>query len=166
MVNDGKGIKVKQTLLKKKKILQQRKSDFKVIVSSATLDVGAFQDFFELVTGAGADSKHRQVCVLSTGGSLHPVDTVYLRRPCANYVTEAVDTVLSIHAREAEGDILCFLPGAGNVEEALGALEDRLGVDSAMTLTVIPLHDGIPASAQRTASRSSASSVSHCCSIS
>ena len=130
-----------------KKILQQRKSDFKVIVSSATLDVGAFQDFFELVTG-GADSKHRQVCVLNTSGSLHPVDTVYLRRPCANYVTEAVDTVLSIHAREAEGDILCFLPGAGDVEEALGALEDRLGVDSAMTLTVIPLHDGIPASAQ------------------
>jgi ATP-dependent RNA helicase DDX35 len=155
-----------------KKILRHRKSDFRVIVASATLDTAALRDFFEPVVGS-SNRKFQQVCVLQVGAAtgdgsggrqMHPVDLAYLKRPCANFVVETVDTVLSLHSREQQqqqggaerGDILCFLPGHEDVELAARMLTERLDEDSSSSsssdtsrsIVVVPLHEHLPTSVQ------------------
>ena len=104
--------------------------DFRVIVTSATVDAVAMKEFFEPDISGKRKSEH--VCVLNVGGlRQHSLDIAYLQNPCRNYVSETVATVLSIHSREPSGDILCFLPSAEEVNKTVSLLEQRLeGEDS------------------------------------
>ena len=137
-----------------KKILRQRLSDFRVIITSATADTDVMRDFFETATSSEEVGcrKSDQVCLLHVSGDLdYPVDIAYLQRPCRNYLFETISTVLSIHSRESPGDILCFLPSEDDVKYAVVLLEQKLEQDSSYggaSLRLFSLYDGMPLTQQ------------------
>lgn len=45
--------------------------------------------------------------------------------PVANYVTSVVDTALKIHETEESGDILAFLTGLDEVDQAVSLLSEH-----------------------------------------
>jgi pre-mRNA-splicing factor ATP-dependent RNA helicase DHX38/PRP16 len=74
--------------------------DFRLIVTSATLDADKFSRFF-----GGAP-------VFEIPGRTFPVDVDYARTPQEDYVSTSVERALKIHVSEPlEGDILIFMTG-------------------------------------------------------
>ena len=72
----------------------------KLVVMSATLDAGKFQDYFD----------HAPLLVIP--GRTHPVEIFYTQEPEKDYLEAAIRTVVQIHfCEEEEGDILLFLTG-------------------------------------------------------
>ncbi|EED23288.1 pre-mRNA splicing factor RNA helicase (Prp43), putative [Talaromyces stipitatus ATCC 10500] len=84
----------------------QRRPDLKVIIMSATLDAQKFQRYFN------------DAPLLAVPGRTHPVEIFYTPEPEQDYVEAAIRTVLQIHATEPEGDILVFLTGEEEIEDA------------------------------------------------
>lgn len=77
-----------------------KRSDLKIVVMSATLDAGKFQNYFD-----GAP-------LLNVPGRTHPVEIFYTPEPERDYLEASVRTVMQIHMCEEEaGDILLFLTG-------------------------------------------------------
>ena len=83
-----------------------RRPDLKVIIMSATLDAQKFQRYFH------------NAPLLAVPGRTHPVEIYYTPEPERDYVEAALRTVLQIHATEPEGDILLFLTGEEEIEDA------------------------------------------------
>ena len=80
-------------------VLSMRR-DFRLIVTSATLDAEKFSRFF-----GGAP-------VFEIPGRTFPVDVDYARTPQEDYVSAAVERALKIHVSEpVDGDILIFMTG-------------------------------------------------------
>ena len=132
-------------LLKK---IQRKRSDLRIIVTSATVDAVAIKDFFESNTGTvEVDHLQDKSCIISVHGRIHPVDILYLQKPCLNYIIAAAETVLKIHTSEEKGDILVFLPGAEEIDDCIRTLEER-GDKYAQTLILIPLYSSLPVSFQ------------------
>src|SRR5690606_11163700 len=75
-------------------------------IMSTTLDAQKFQHYFNDAT------------LLAEPGSTHPIETFYTPEPQKDYVEAALRTVLQIHATEPEGDILLFLTGEEEIEDA------------------------------------------------
>ena len=72
----------------------------------------------------------------------HDVEIMYLQSPASNYITKAVETVLSIHSNEGGGDILVFLPQASDIESAVRMTCESLGKTS--RLRPLPLYAALP----------------------
>ncbi|KNH09404.1 ATP-dependent RNA helicase DHX8 [Perkinsela sp. CCAP 1560/4] len=90
-------------LLKRALVAKQ----FKLIVTSATLNVEKFTAFFE------------QAKVFFIEGRTYPVEINYLSAPMeGEYVYEAVKKAMECHLSEAPGDVLVFLPGKEEIEDA------------------------------------------------
>ncbi len=51
-------------------------------------------------------------------GRLHPVEIFYTQEPERDYLEAAIRTVVQIHACEPPGDILLFLTGEEEIEDA------------------------------------------------
>ncbi|KAJ5568567.1 Pre-mRNA-splicing factor ATP-dependent RNA helicase PRP43 [Penicillium hetheringtonii] len=83
-----------------------RRPDLKIIIMSATLDAQKFQRYF------------LDAPLLAVPGRTHPVEIFYTPEPEQDYVEAAIRTVLQIHATEDEGDILVFLTGEEEIEDA------------------------------------------------
>ncbi|RPB28210.1 P-loop containing nucleoside triphosphate hydrolase protein [Terfezia boudieri ATCC MYA-4762] len=83
-----------------------RRPDLKIIIMSATLDAQKFQRYFN------------DAPLLAVPGRTHPVEIYYTPEPERDYVEAALRTVLQIHATEPEGDILLFLTGEEEIEDA------------------------------------------------
>ena len=92
-----------------KEILAVRR-DLKAIIMSATLDAVKFQSYF-----AGAP-------LLRVPGRTHPVEIFYTAEPERDYLEAAVRTVLQIHQYEPVGDVLLFLTGEAEIEDAAARL--------------------------------------------
>ncbi|KAE8160537.1 P-loop containing nucleoside triphosphate hydrolase protein [Aspergillus caelatus] len=84
----------------------QRRPDLKIIIMSATLDAQKFQRYFN------------DAPLLAVPGRTHPVEIFYTPEPEQDYVEAAIRTVLQIHATEDDGDILLFLTGEEEIEDA------------------------------------------------
>jgi pre-mRNA-splicing factor ATP-dependent RNA helicase DHX15/PRP43 len=79
----------------------------KLIIMSATLDAGKFQDYFD------------HCPLLTIPGRTHPVEIFYTPEPEKDYLEAAIRTVIQIHlCEDREGDILLFLTGQEEIEEA------------------------------------------------
>ncbi|KAL2149529.1 hypothetical protein VTH82DRAFT_8180 [Thermothelomyces myriococcoides] len=123
------------------KQLSERRKDLKIIVMSATLDAQKFQKYFF------------NAPLLAVPGRTHPVEIFYTPEPERDYVEAAVRTVLQIHASEPEGDILVFLTGEEEIEDACRRI--RLEVDEmiresdAGPMTVYPLYGTLPPQKQQ-----------------
>lgn len=119
-------------------ILPKRK-DLKLVVMSATLDAGKFQDYFH-----GAP-------LLKVPGRTHPVEVFYTAKPERNYVEAATRTCLQIHKCEAPGDILVFLTGEQEIEQACEEIRGaatEFGPDIPQ-LVVYPLYSSLPPQQQK-----------------
>lgn len=113
-----------------------RRPDLKLIIMSATLDATKFQRYFH------------NAPLLAVPGRTHPVEIFYTPEPERDYVEAALRTVLQIHGTEPEGDILLFLTGEEEIEDAcrkisLEADEMTREVDAG-PLKVYPLYGTLP----------------------
>ncbi|KAF2461204.1 P-loop containing nucleoside triphosphate hydrolase protein [Lineolata rhizophorae] len=123
------------------KDLSTRRPDLKVIIMSATLDAQKFQRYFH------------DAPLLAVPGRTHPVEIFYTPEPERDYVEAALRTVLQIHATEREGDILLFLTGEEEIEDACRKI--RLEADElvreagAGPLKVYPLYGTLPPQQQQ-----------------
>ncbi|KAK2986250.1 hypothetical protein RJ640_027345 [Escallonia rubra] len=124
-----------------KKVVSRRR-DFKLIVTSATLDAKKFADFF-----GGAE-------IFKIPGRTFPVQNLYHEDPCEDYVEAAVKQAMKIHMSSAPGDILVFLTGQDEIEAARQALSERMEEFVSSTnqpiskMLILPLYSQLAADSQ------------------
>ena len=126
-------------LLKK---IEKRRSELRIIVSSATLEAERFADFF---SDANASKDQKQCRIVSIEGRTYPVDVLYLDQPAEDYVEKAVQTAFTIHQQEGPGDILVFLTGREDIETAMQKLSELATTltSQAQALQPLPLYAGL-----------------------
>ena len=122
-----------------KEISKQRK-DLKIIIMSATLDAGKFQDYFDSAP------------LLTIPGRTFPVEIFYTPEPERDYLEAAIRTVIQIHmCEETEGDVLLFLTGQEEIDEACKKIQkevESLGQDVG-EIKCIPLYSTLPPNMQQ-----------------
>lgn len=113
-----------------------RRPDLKIIIMSATLDAQKFQRYF------------LDAPLLAVPGRTHPVEIFYTPEPEQDYVEAAIRTVLQIHATEDEGDILVFLTGEEEIEDAARKIsmeaDEMIREADAGPMKVYPLYGSLP----------------------
>ena len=98
-LNDKVNCALTSTLVFFLQVVRQRK-DLKIIIMSATLDAGKFQEYFD------------NAPLMTIPGRTHPVEIFYTPEPERDYLEAAIRTVVQIHmCEEVSGDILLFLTG-------------------------------------------------------
>ncbi len=134
-----------------KKILRRR-TQLRIVVSSATLQAEDFLGFFSGAELSQNDEGMRSQIgnIISLEGRMYPVDTLYLEEPAEDYVERAVRTIFDIHASEAEGDILVFLTGREEIENTLQMIADRAASlhQKAPSILALPLYAGLTSEQQ------------------
>ncbi|MEO0411191.1 MAG: ATP-dependent helicase HrpB [Pseudomonadota bacterium] len=110
------------------------RSDLRLIIMSATLDR---QSILPALPGFS---------VFEADGKAFPVETVYLPQAAQTRLREAIVNGVAQALNQAQSDILCFLPGAGEIRAAQRALEARFG-DS--DIAIMPLYGGLPFAEQK-----------------
>ena len=114
--------------------------ELKIVVMSATLDAEKFQSYFN------------DAPLMKVPGRTFPVEIFYTAKPERNYVEAAVRTTLQIHQCEGPGDILVFLTGEQEIEQACEEIRnsgaDISGKDSG-ELVVYPLYSSLTPAQQR-----------------
>jgi pre-mRNA-splicing factor ATP-dependent RNA helicase DHX38/PRP16 len=119
-----------------KKILTRRR-DLKLIVTSATMNAEKFSKFF-------GDAPN-----FTIPGRTFPVDVLFSKTPCEDYVDSAVKQILSIHLSHGAGDILVFMTGQEDIETTCEVVQERLSqLDDAPPLLVLPIYSQMPADLQ------------------
>ncbi|KAF9281313.1 hypothetical protein BGZ68_006724 [Mortierella alpina] len=120
------------------KDIARLRTDLRVLISSATMNAEKFSEFFD-----GAP-------IFSIPGRPFPVEVHYTASPEANYLAAAVTTVMQIHISQGPGDILVFLTGqdeidnaAENLQQTCRALGDRI-----QELMVCPIYSSLPSDMQ------------------
>ena len=84
-------------------------------------------------------------------GRMYPVEIFYTPEPEKDYLIAAIRTVIQIHILEGEGDILLFLTGEEEIEQAckeIRAEVKKLGSDVGDML-VVPLYSSLPPAQQQ-----------------
>ncbi|KAG4301955.1 hypothetical protein PCK1_001931 [Pneumocystis canis] len=119
-----------------KSILTRRK-DLKLIVTSATLNAERFSRFFG------------NAPQFNIPGRTFPVDILFSKSPCEDYVDSAVKQVLTIHLSHPPGDILVFMTGQEDIEITCQVIVERLEqLDNPPKLLVLPIYSQMPADLQ------------------
>jgi pre-mRNA-splicing factor ATP-dependent RNA helicase DHX15/PRP43 len=118
-----------------KEVLPKR-PDLRLVVMSATLDAEAFQAYFN-----GAP-------LIKVPGRTFPVEVIYSAEPERDYLDAAIRTAVQIHLSEPEGDILVFLTGQEEIDEACRKIEGEIsakrGAGSKPEPRVLPLYSALP----------------------
>jgi ATP-dependent helicase HrpA len=100
------------------KRLLERRPDFKLVISSATLDAGSFVEFFE--------NEGKMPVLVEAEGRMFPVSEFFLPgkddEDLAVHVGRGMDY---LNAIDPMGDVLVFLPGEREIREAADLLEGR-----------------------------------------
>jgi len=113
-----------------------RRPDLKIVIMSATLDAQKFQSYFN------------DAPLLAVPGRTHPVEIFYTAEPERDYIEAALRTVLQIHATEPEGDILLFLTGEEEIEDACRKInleaDEMTREADAGPLKTLPLYGTLP----------------------
>ncbi|KAL2044171.1 hypothetical protein N7G274_002876 [Stereocaulon virgatum] len=129
------------TLMGLLKEVAQRRPDLKIVIMSATLDAQRFQSYFN------------DAPLLAVPGRTHPVQIFYTPEPERDYVEASIRTVLQIHAGEPEGDILLFLTGEEEIEDACRKInleaDELVREADAGPLKVYPLYGTLPPQQQQ-----------------
>ncbi|KAH9998707.1 P-loop containing nucleoside triphosphate hydrolase protein [Russula vinacea] len=88
--------------------------------------------------------------LFEVSGRTHPVEIFYTQEPEPDYVEAAIRTVLMIHRTEDPGDILLFLTGQEEIEDACRKIkieaDDLIAIDpdTVGPLSCIPLYSSLP----------------------
>ncbi|AMD21286.1 HER007Cp [Eremothecium sinecaudum] len=114
----------------------KRRPDLKVIIMSATLDAEKFQRYFN------------NSPLLAVPGRTHPVEIYYTPEFQRDYLDSAIRTVLQIHATEGQGDVLLFLTGEEEIEDAVRKIslegDQLIREQGCGPLKVYPLYGSLP----------------------
>ncbi|KAJ8343832.1 hypothetical protein SKAU_G00311610 [Synaphobranchus kaupii] len=114
-----------------------RRSDLKLIVTSATMDSDKFAAFFG------------NVPIFHIPGRTFPVDILFSKTPQEDYVEAAVKQALQVHLSGMHGDILIFMPGQEDIEVTSDQIVERLeDLESAPQLAVLPIYSQLPSDLQ------------------
>lgn len=120
------------------KEVMKRREDLKIVVMSATLDAQKFQDYFE-----GAP-------LLTVPGRTHPVEIYYTPEPQRDYLEAAIQTAIHIHLNEPPGDVLVFLTGEEEIEDACRRLQREIEAMSGVPpIKCYPLYSSLPPAQQQ-----------------
>ncbi|CAI5758374.1 unnamed protein product [Candida verbasci] len=118
------------------KQVSKRRKDLKIIIMSATLDAEKFQNYFN------------DAPLLAVPGRTHPVEIYYTPEYQKDYLDAAIRTVLQIHATEPEGDILLFLTGEEEIEDACKKIslegDELVREQGCGQVKVYPLYGSLP----------------------
>jgi ATP-dependent helicase HrpA len=98
------------------KRLREQRPELKIVISSATLDAGAFSEFF---------SNNDEIApIIEAEGRTYGVDEFFLPpnegEELANHIVRATEWLTEC---DPEGDILVFLPGENEIRESTNLLE-------------------------------------------
>uniref|UniRef100_A0A671XQV8 Pre-mRNA-splicing factor ATP-dependent RNA helicase PRP16 n=1 Tax=Sparus aurata TaxID=8175 RepID=A0A671XQV8_SPAAU len=114
-----------------------RRTDLKLIVTSATMDSDKFAAFFG------------NVPIFHIPGRTFPVDILFSKTPQEDYVEAAVKQALQIHLSGLIGDILIFMPGQEDIEVTSDQIVERLeDLENAPALAVLPIYSQLPSDLQ------------------
>ncbi|KAK2736004.1 hypothetical protein FQN57_000897 [Myotisia sp. PD_48] len=137
------------------KKIRKRRPELRIIISSATLQAKDYGGFFAAddLSGKDPDSENPVnpvATIVALDGKAYPVECLYLQSPTEHYVARAVKTVFDIHTSEDDGDILLFLTGRDEIDDATQRIyEQAAQLDSnAKQLTTFSLHAGLTAEEQ------------------
>ncbi|EZG67536.1 RNA helicase [Gregarina niphandrodes] len=124
-----------------KDLSRYRSDDFRLIISSATLEAEKFSKYFD------------DAPIFKIPGRKYDVDIFYTKQPEANFIDAAAATVIQIHTqRPLDGDVLVFLPGQQEIEECMELIQTRLkneqGEAKKPELRVLPIYSTLPADQQ------------------
>jgi pre-mRNA-splicing factor ATP-dependent RNA helicase DHX16 len=122
-----------------KDISRFRGDDFRLIISSATLDAEKFAEYFD------------DASIFMIPGRMYPVDILYTKAPEADYLDAVVVTILQVHVTQAvPGNILVFLTGQEEIETAAEILTLRTkGLGSRIReLIICPIYSTLPSDLQ------------------
>lgn len=116
----------------------KRRSDLKVIVTSATLDADKFSEYFN------------RCPILTIPGRTYPVEIMYSREPETDYLDAALVTVMQIHLTEPPGDILLFLTGQEEIDTSCEILYERMKAlgPNVPELIILPVYSALPSEMQ------------------
>ncbi|GBG74498.1 hypothetical protein CBR_g18908 [Chara braunii] len=116
---------------------KRRVAPLKLIIMSATLEVGRFAEFF-----AGAR-------ILHVEGRQHPVETLYTAKPMEDYLDAAMVTAMQVHLREAPGDVLVFLTGQEEIESLERTLKEKArSMAELRNMVVVSMYAAMPSEQQ------------------
>ncbi|RUS19562.1 hypothetical protein BC937DRAFT_87268 [Endogone sp. FLAS-F59071] len=119
-----------------KKVLARRR-DLKLIVTSATMNAEKFAQFYG------------NAPCFNIPGRTFPVDIMFSKTPCEDYVDSAVKQALAIHLGRPAGDILIFMTGQEDIEITCQVLKERLDqLDNPPPLLILPIYSQLPADLQ------------------
>jgi len=117
------------------KEIVKKREDLKIVIMSATLDAEKFQAYF-----SGSP-------LMKIPGRTFKVEKFYTQEPEKDYLVAAIRTVVQIHMVEEErGDILLFLTGQQEIEDAckeIRAEVGKMGTEVGEVL-VVPLYSTLP----------------------
>ena len=115
-----------------------RRRDFRLIVTSATLDSQKFADFFGSCP------------VFKIPGRTFPVDVLFSKTPQEDYVDAAVKQAIAIHLGHPPGDILIFMTGQEEIEATCFALQERLEHlgEGVPPILILPIYSQLPSDLQ------------------
>ncbi|KAF3061421.1 ATP-dependent RNA helicase DHX8 [Daldinia childiae] len=116
----------------------KRRSDLKIIVTSATLDADKFSAYFN------------ECPIFTIPGRTFPVEILYSREPESDYLDAALVTVMQIHLTEPPGDILVFLTGSEEIDTAAEILYERMKTlgPGVPELIILPVYSALPSEMQ------------------
>lgn len=134
------------------KKIRRRRPDLRIVVSSATLQAEDFLRFFSGAKEANENDEAENTVgnIISLEGRMYPVDTLFLEEPAEDYVERAVKIVFDIHSSEPNGDILLFLTGREEIDNALQMIADRAASlhPRAQSILSLPLYAGLTSEQQ------------------
>ncbi|KAI9501076.1 putative ATP dependent RNA helicase [Coemansia spiralis] len=115
-----------------------RRSDLKVIITSATLDAEKFSKYFN------------NCPIFTIPGRTFPVEVMFSREPEPDYLDAALMTVMQIHLTEPPGDILLFLTGKEEIDTTCEILYERMKALGSMVpeLIILPVYSSLPSEMQ------------------
>ena len=116
----------------------KKRTDLKIIVTSATLDAEKFSTYFN-----GAP-------IFTIPGRTFPVEILYSREPESDYLDAALVTVMQIHLTEPAGDILLFLTGKEEIDTSCEILYERMKAlgPNVPELLILPVYSALPSEMQ------------------
>lgn len=117
------------------KSIMEKRTELKLLISSATVNAKKFSKFFN------------DCPIFNVPGRRFPVDIHYTLQPEGNYINAAVTTVFQIHTTQSlDGDVLLFLTGQEEIENTREKIEEialKLG-NRIPQLLITPIYANLP----------------------
>ncbi|EDO05376.1 RNA Helicase associated domain (HA2) family protein [Babesia bovis T2Bo] len=116
-----------------------KRENFKLIVTSATLEAEKFSTYFN------------DASIFSIPGRMFPVEILHTTDQESDYMEASLITVLNIHLNEPAGDILLFLTGQEEIDVACRTLHERMKRLESMSpppLIILPVYAALPGEMQ------------------